>query len=43
MYFRVNGVAMFVKGANLIPFHTVRTQATHAYMMATLQGALDGE
>ena len=42
MYFRVNGVAMFLKGANLIPFHTIRTKATHALMMSVLQGALDG-
>jgi hypothetical protein len=42
MYFRVNGVAMFLKGANLIPFHTVRTKATHELMMSVLNGALDG-
>ena len=42
MYFRVNGVAMFLKGANLIPFDTLRTRVTQKYMVATLQGALDG-
>ena len=43
MYFRVNGVAMFLKGANLIPFDTVRTRVTDDYVRKTLQGALDGE
>lgn len=43
MYFRVNGVAMFLKGANLIPFDTIRTRVTDEYVKATLQGALDGE
>jgi beta-galactosidase/beta-glucuronidase len=42
MYLRVNGVAMFMKGANLIPFHTIRTMVTPERMDATLQGALDG-
>jgi hypothetical protein len=43
LYLRVNGVAMFMKGANLIPFHTIRTMVTPERMNATLQGALDGE
>ena len=41
MYFRVNGVAMFMKGANLIPFHTVRTRVTADRVADTMQGALD--
>jgi beta-mannosidase len=41
MYFRINGVAMFMKGANLIPFHTIRTMVTPERVNATMQGALD--
>jgi beta-mannosidase len=42
MYFRVNGIPMFLKGANLIPFHTVRTQVTPELMNGVLKAATDG-
>ena len=42
MYFRVNGVPIFLKGANLIPFHVVRTKATDDLMMASLKAAVGG-
>lgn len=43
MYLRVNGVPMFLKGANLIPLHIIRTKVTEDLMMGVLKGALDGE
>jgi hypothetical protein len=43
MYLRVNGVPIFLKGANLIPFHAVRTQVTPEMMMSVLKSATDGE
>ncbi|KIZ07627.1 mannosidase, beta A, lysosomal [Monoraphidium neglectum] len=41
MYLRVNGVPIFLKGANLIPFHAVRTQVTPEMMMSVLKSATD--
>ncbi|KAI8468105.1 MAG: glycoside hydrolase superfamily [Monoraphidium minutum] len=41
LYLRVNRVPMFLKGANMIPFHTVRTKATNELMQSVLQGAID--
>jgi hypothetical protein len=42
MYFRVNGVAIFLKGSNMIPFHTIRTLATPQLVASVLQSAMDG-
>jgi beta-mannosidase len=40
-FFKVNGVEVFVKGANLIPFHVFYNQATHEEMDWILQSSVD--
>lgn len=39
--FRINGVPIFAKGANLIPFDNFPTRVTEAQMRAIVQGARD--
>lgn len=40
-YFRVNGVPLFAKGANLIPLHVLSTAVTEDDVQALLQSAVD--
>jgi hypothetical protein len=40
-YFRVNGVPLFAKGANLIPLHVLSTAVTEGDVRALLQSAVD--
>eukprot|EP00798_Chlamydomonas_sp_ICE-L_P026907 gene26907-4523_t len=40
-YFRVNGVAMYMRGANLIPFDIVPTRVSRRNITRTLESALD--
>lgn len=40
-YFRVNGVPLFAKGANLIPLHVLSTAVTKGDVQALLQSAVD--
>lgn len=40
-YFKVNGVPIFMKGANVIPFNVLPSNTTPELTMATLQAAVD--
>lgn len=40
-YFRVNGVPVFAKGANLIPLHVLSTAVSEGSVRALLQSAVD--
>jgi hypothetical protein len=40
-YFRVNGVPVFAKGANLIPLHVLSTAVSEGRVRALLQSAVD--
>ena len=40
-YFKVNGQAVFIKGANVIPFHILPTRVTRAGMLRVLEAVRD--
>jgi beta-mannosidase len=40
-YFKVNGVPIFMKGANVIPLNVIPSNSTPELIMATLQAAVD--
>ena len=43
MYFKVNGVPIYAKGANIIPFHTLPVNATPGLIRETVDLAVDGK